>query len=1154
MFRRALGLTLLLGLAPMAHAQLTWVGNTRAFLYGQPFPTRAAFIEDGQTVTVTAETFPIAPGQRVVAVVSTDNFQTTREYVFTFDGNVGNNSRWYGLLGPFPSGSEVKYYIRAEGTGNAVRFDNNNNSNFGFYARWTPRYRRGAILQYFATDYRSIQARLPEIVRAGYDAIYLPPPQKSGAGGFSVGYNPVDRFDMGDRFNLGTVRTRYGTAQELRELMENAKRLGLEVYCDVVFNHNDNRAGTAISRYPDMIPEDFHIRSSADTGNNEVNFNVETSFSFGMLNHDLVGLTDIAHEDNNNTRTGAFNLPSYATFNGNGKPTFIRHPQVPQYYPTGTPASEDVRQLLKRWGWYLTNNWGFDGYRFDALKHTNPAFFDGVPDSDQPGSWSSNGDLVPFLYGLNRNLYLFGEDFTTSAFELREYGKTGINLLDFPFKFRAREVFNSGGFGNLGGFANGWGLDGATGLAFEFGGLARDVSAAMVQSHDDGPPTANNLAHAVMLGRPARPVVYYDGNNLNPFDYSQFPRPGRADSLGNYGDTTVRMLDARNRFGRGYLANRFVQNNLLVQERGQGGVATLLMGYNLRTDQAQTVTVTTAFNPGTVLTDLSGQRPNVTVGQDRRVQITIPSNGEVNNNNARGYVLYAPQTPVPTNPSRPVQLFTMSNVEIPFVAQSTPAGSFGNAGSYQVATVADDTINLRVNTDASGFAAFVRLNNGVPIGGRNPLSNTAEGLTDGFVPMTKLADGQFTLNKAVIANLPDGLHNFKVRVFRDTGTGPGLYSEFNAFFLRRKPRTIEVDGLMTGLGNWVASQSRTPSSSGNRLDLLYVNNDERNLYVGLVGTVDPAENLTNGVSMFMDTDPGSTNGVTNLTALADDSSPAARLISNTNLSAPASFRPDFAVGVFRRSQTGSANGFGWVGDSANTPVTGSFAGLFRLNAANPRVMEPRPLSAAWNPRPGPFDNPVRGLELAIPLSQIFTTASRTSTVNFVAMINTTGESGQVLLPGDANRAVFGGFGEARSWVSNQFMPPQNTVTNDPGTGVVNLSNFQSYTVRGAATATGIATNTGAMVFDALNGFYEQTYTITNTSIAFTAPLYIVATVPAGVTLVNAAGNGFLSGKPYMLAAPNGMAAGQVVRVTMRYRFPAAFAQPGYAVLRGPGVF
>lgn len=374
---RSLALLFALAFAPFAHAQLEFLGNTRVFATGQAnngaIPTRGAYIQPDGTLSVTTETFPIAAGQSVTAVVSTDGFATTREIPLNFDGNNGNNSRWAAVLGPYPQGSNVSFFLRANGSGGATRFDSNGGANYEFTWRFAPKIRRGAILQWFTTDYRTIMRRLPQVVEAGYGAIYLPPPQKSGAGGFSVGYNPFDRFDLGDRLQLGTVGTRYGTTQELQELIRLAHRFGLEVYCDLVVNHNDNRAGTSISRYPDLLPEDFHIRSSTDTGNNEIDFNNAGPLSYEMLNYDLVGLTDISHEDGNAVQTGPFTLPPYASFNGRGKPSYVRNPLVPQYYPGESIVAEDVNAALRRWGWFLTQQIGFDGFRIDAAKHTAPA-------------------------------------------------------------------------------------------------------------------------------------------------------------------------------------------------------------------------------------------------------------------------------------------------------------------------------------------------------------------------------------------------------------------------------------------------------------------------------------------------------------------------------------------------------------------------------------------------------------------------------------------------------------------------------------------------------------------------------------------------------------------------------------------------------------
>lgn len=1142
-----------------AVAQLNWVGNTNLFLYGQGFPKRAGFIEEGGTITVTTETNPIAGGQSVVAVVTTDNFATTQEIPFVWDYNTGSNSHWYALLGPFASGKEVKFYIRANGSGGSVAYDSNGGANFGFYARWTPRFRNGTILQWFQTDYRTIMKRLPEVARAGYSAIYLPPPSKGASGTFTTGYNPFDRFDLGDRPWQGTVRTFYGTSQDLHELIMMAHRFDIEVYADLVYNHNANRANAYINLYPDMLPEDFHIRSSSDTGNWEVDFNAG-AFSFSVLNHDLIGLVDIAQEDGNNTQTGTFTLPSFATWNPGGKPSYFRHPRTRHYYPGNTPVTEDVRELLKRWGWYLTNLYGFDGYRLDAVKHTPPGFFDFVADSNQPGSYVGNGDALPNLYNLKRSLYIFAEDYTGDSWEMREYAKTGMNLLDFPLKFQIDNVFNSSGFGNLGNtFSNGWALDSATGLPYEYGGLSRDGSVAFVQSHDQGPPWSNNLAYAMIMGRPARPLVYFDGNNLDSNNYNQFPKPGRTDALGSFGDTILKQLEARNRGGRGYVVNRWVEQSLYVYERQVNGSGVMLVGLNLRGDTDQTRTVNTAFASGTVLRDVSGQKPNVTVTANGQVTITVPSNSAPGNtNNARGYVFYLPVAPTNTVADRPIQFYNIYNessvlgTEISPTTYPLPAGPYASPQSFAAVTVTGDRVHLLSRTSADTASAFVKLDNGLGFGGRVPASNTPEGLTDGYVPMVRNSSGLFELRDFSTVGLPDGLHILRLRLFRDTGTRPGVYQDYCSFFYLKRATSIVLDGDLTDMGSPVVSQARTPSSNNNRVDQMYVANDDLYLYVGLAGQVDTAEGLTNGIATLFDTDPAGTQGVRSLAALEDDSSPAARLLSNGKVVAKTPV--DFGMGVMRQTWRGSMPGESTPGQPTMTQTVGAFAGLYKL-AGDPRLLTPRNLAVAWQPRPGPFDTPVRGLEAAIPLRDLYTSAPP-STIGVVSYLLTTGERTTPLASSNTARATYGGYGVPVSWVSNQILPVQSAITTDPGENLVNL-----YTLAYAPLSfmtqetTNVKVNTTALIFDAANNVYRQRVTITNrTASPMAGGIAVRVSLPAGVTLVNKTADTLTApNQPYFMITRSGLAGGQAVWGVLEYAAPSSAFSPVYTVWRGRGV-
>lgn len=119
------------------------------------------------------------------------------------------------------------------------------------------------VLQYFGASWSEIERRIPELVECGYDALWLPPPLKAGAGAYSVGFDTFDRFDLGDRNQSGSIRTRYGTKDELLRLMRTAHRFGLRVYFDNVMAHNAGplrflRSGPS-NRYPtEHTPRTWH--------------------------------------------------------------------------------------------------------------------------------------------------------------------------------------------------------------------------------------------------------------------------------------------------------------------------------------------------------------------------------------------------------------------------------------------------------------------------------------------------------------------------------------------------------------------------------------------------------------------------------------------------------------------------------------------------------------------------------------------------------------------------------------------------------------------------------------------------------------------------------------------------------------------------------
>jgi alpha-amylase len=82
-----------------------------------------------------------------------------------------------------------------------------------------------------------IKSKLPTIAQAGFTALWLPPANKA-AGWKSMGYDPYDYYDLGEFDQKGGVPTWFGSKAELLDFIQAAHAFGLQVYADLVFNHN----------------------------------------------------------------------------------------------------------------------------------------------------------------------------------------------------------------------------------------------------------------------------------------------------------------------------------------------------------------------------------------------------------------------------------------------------------------------------------------------------------------------------------------------------------------------------------------------------------------------------------------------------------------------------------------------------------------------------------------------------------------------------------------------------------------------------------------------------------------------------------------------------------------------------------------------------
>jgi len=512
------------------------------------------------------------------------------------------------------------------------------------------------MLQYFNTTWREITAKMPELAEAGYESLWVPPPTK-GSGGLSVGYDLWDRFDLGSKDQRGSVATRYGTAEELKILVETAHRFGIRVYFDNIMNHNafdipGFNASTPIDVYPGLFPEDFHLRQTSDGYYRKWDNTRDWNDAWQVMNLGLSDLIDIAQEP------GQWNQ-NHGAYEGATSPKLkvVRNPNNPEYYcykPTGSGQShaagdgtyvgfgvgngitaadiaadpdfyeEWVEDYLHRSARWLMDETRADGLRLDAVKHVRDDFFGasgaGADSSDYGytgqvqtqfnlsrgfSDWGNHRDSVFDDQAPRDDAMLFGEHLGEPP-GYAGYVDRGMRLVDNDLRSKLN--------GNLGSpWAGLTGLD-QPGSA----GFSPSVAVMHAQSHDNDYAARRELQHAIYFTRAGIPLVYTDGN-FQAETLSQsggaFPRHANTAFLGQFGDARLpNMMYIHQHFARGYQVGRWSDDDFIAYERidkrenptmTDGDGATLLIALNDDYSSGQSRTFNTSFPAGAYLKQYS---------------------------------------------------------------------------------------------------------------------------------------------------------------------------------------------------------------------------------------------------------------------------------------------------------------------------------------------------------------------------------------------------------------------------------------------------------------------------------------------------------------------------------------------------------------------
>lgn len=303
-----------------------------------------------------------------------------------------------------------------------------------------------------------------DLARAGFTALWLPPPHKADGGSRRTvdGYGMFDDYDLGSKNQMGSVTTRYGTREQLGRLAAVSRSVGLDVYFDMVLHQRIGDPGNFLFRYN-------NASGTAAAGRfpkNPKNFfpNVPRDPQLGGPVADDIGF-------------GRELAPINAIPKG--------------YVSDGLIAAAD----------WLVRSIGAQGARVDDVKGLSTDF---LPRYLNSSAWGGKFVVGEFFDG-NRQLI--------ANWLFNPLGMNGrASAFDFPLKFQLSAMCNNPGRFNMAS------LDHA-GLV----GIAPQQAVTFVENHDTdlhpelGTVVSNKLlGYALILTSEGYPCVYYRDYSTDP--------------------------------------------------------------------------------------------------------------------------------------------------------------------------------------------------------------------------------------------------------------------------------------------------------------------------------------------------------------------------------------------------------------------------------------------------------------------------------------------------------------------------------------------------------------------------------------------------------------------------------------------------------------
>ncbi len=238
----------------------------------------------------------------------------------------------------------------------------------------------GVMMQYFEWHlpndgqlWNKLKEDAKHLHDIGVTAVWIPPAYKADEQQ-DEGYATYDLFDLGEFEQKGTVRTKYGTKDELKAMIDELHKNEISVYLDTVLNHKVGAdfTETFMAQEVDpknrnnMLTEPYEIQGW--TGYNFPGREGKYS-DFNWHWYHFSG----TEMDDKQRKTGIFRIVGENKYwsdgvdSENGNYDYLLGNDIDLDHP-------EVVKELNHWGTWVSKELNLDGMRLDAIKHMKDTF------------------------------------------------------------------------------------------------------------------------------------------------------------------------------------------------------------------------------------------------------------------------------------------------------------------------------------------------------------------------------------------------------------------------------------------------------------------------------------------------------------------------------------------------------------------------------------------------------------------------------------------------------------------------------------------------------------------------------------------------------------------------------------------------------------